>query len=46
MGVRTGAGLGLAITREIILAHGGDIQVTSSPGKKTEFVIRLPISEK
>jgi signal transduction histidine kinase len=46
MGVTTGAGLGLDIAREIILAHGGDIQVISNPGKKTEFVIRLPISGK
>ena len=44
MGVRTGVGLGLAIANEIVLAHGGDIQVTSSPGEKTEFVIRLPVS--
>jgi signal transduction histidine kinase len=42
MGVRTGVGLGLAIAREIILAHGGDISVTSTPGEKTEFIIRLP----
>jgi signal transduction histidine kinase len=43
MGVRTGVGLGLAIAREIVLAHGGDISVTSSPGEKTEFIIRLPV---
>jgi len=45
MGVRTGVGLGLAIAREIVLAHGGDIHVTSSPGEKTEFIIHLPINE-
>jgi two-component system OmpR family sensor kinase len=42
MGVRTGVGLGLAIAREIILAHGGDISITSTPGEKTEFIIHLP----
>ena len=45
MGVRTGVGLGLAIAREIVLAHGGDIHVTSSPGEKTEFIIQLPVTE-
>jgi signal transduction histidine kinase len=43
MGVRTGVGLGLAIAREIITAHGGDITVFSSPGEKTEFTVRLPV---
>jgi len=32
-----GAGLGLAIARGIVLAHGGDIQVNSTPGVGTEF---------
>lgn len=45
MGVRTGVGLGLAIAREIILAHGGDISVTSDPGEKTEFIVILPYSK-
>lgn len=38
-----GAGLGLAITRSIILAHGGDIAVHSA-GELTEFTVRLPPS--
>ena len=35
-------GLGLAIAREIVEAHGGSIQAASEPGSGTEFVIRLP----
>jgi len=42
--VRTGVGLGLAITKEIVLAHGGKIEVNSTPGRGTEFIIRLPTS--
>ena len=38
-----GAGLGLAIVREIITAHGGQIDVTSEPGKGTSFTFTLPV---
>lgn len=37
-----GVGLGLAITREIVVAHGGQIDVTSQPGRGTTFVFTLP----
>ncbi len=37
-----GAGLGLAIVREIITAHGGEIGVDSEPGKGTTFTFTLP----
>ncbi len=37
-----GAGLGLAIVREILTAHGGEIDVKSKPGKGTTFSFTLP----
>lgn len=37
-----GLGLGLFISRQIALAHGGDIEVVSSPGAGTAVTIRLP----
>lgn len=36
-----GTGLGLAVTRKIIREHGGDLQLTSSPGEGTTFTITL-----
>lgn len=41
-----GTGLGLAIVYQIVQGHGGQIQVESSPGKGTEFVIDLPRSKR
>lgn len=37
-----GAGLGLSIAREIVLAHGGNIGVDSEEGKGSEFFFTLP----
>ncbi|MBI4787009.1 MAG: HAMP domain-containing histidine kinase [Chloroflexi bacterium] len=37
-----GAGLGLAIAKQWIEAHGGQIQVTSEPGRGTTFTFTLP----
>ena len=37
-----GAGLGLAIARGIVQAHGGDIRVESSIGKGTQFTFHIP----
>ncbi|HEX4305087.1 MAG TPA: HAMP domain-containing sensor histidine kinase [Solirubrobacterales bacterium] len=37
-----GSGLGLAIARKLVLAHGGDIGIESTPGKGTEVTVTLP----
>lgn len=39
-----GAGMGLAIAREIVTAHEGEIWVESSPGEGSEFFISMPIA--
>jgi len=40
-----GAGLGLAITRQLILASGGLINVLSQPGHGTTFTVHLPVTD-
>lgn len=39
-----GQGLGLAITRTIVLEHAGKIEVASTEGKGASFTISLPLS--
>lgn len=39
---RAHSGLGLAITKQLILAHHGTIEAQSEVGKGTTFVIELP----
>ncbi|MEZ5456750.1 MAG: ATP-binding protein [Lysobacteraceae bacterium] len=43
--VGTGTGLGLAISYGLIKKHHGSIDVTSTPGEGTLFLIRLPITQ-
>ena len=40
-----GTGLGLSIVKRAIEAHGGDISVSSVPGRETKFLIVLPNSQ-
>jgi signal transduction histidine kinase len=37
-----GMGLGLSIARDLVLAHGGRLEVESAPGEGSRFTILLP----
>jgi signal transduction histidine kinase len=41
-GKRNGLGLGLALTRQTVLEHGGDMWVESEAGRGARFKFRLP----
>ncbi|MGE0158186.1 MAG: DUF4118 domain-containing protein [Gemmatimonadales bacterium] len=45
-GSRESVGLGLAIAREIVRAHGGDVWVDSGPGPGSVFSFNLPVAAK
>jgi len=40
-----GTGLGMAISRKIVEAHEGSIDVVSEPGRGSEFAIALPLPQ-
>jgi signal transduction histidine kinase len=39
-----GTGLGLAVSREIMLVHGGDMRLVDTPGGGATFVLELPLA--
>lgn len=41
--VTHGSGLGLSISRDIVLAHGGRLTVDTTLGEGTEFTMSLPV---
>ncbi|MCB9852047.1 MAG: two-component sensor histidine kinase [Phycisphaerales bacterium] len=41
---RGGSGLGLAMTRRIVRAHGGTVRANSTPGEGTRFSFRFPLA--
>ena len=39
-----GSGLGLSLVRHITHAHGGEVEVESTPGKGSKFILSLPLA--
>jgi signal transduction histidine kinase len=37
-----GSAFSLALVREIVLTHGGNVSVRCTPGKGSAFIVRLP----
>lgn len=40
---KSGSGLGMAIVKEIIVAHGGEIVVESNKGNGTKIILQIPV---
>jgi len=45
-GEKKGTGLGLSIVKRSVEAHQGSINIFSTPGMKTEFIIKAPLCPK
>jgi two-component system sensor histidine kinase HydH len=43
-GKKNGLGLGLALSRQTVLDHGGDMWAESEPGEGACFRVRLPVA--
>jgi len=41
--VTQGSGLGLTVTSAVVSSHGGSVEVDSSPGHGTCFIVRIPL---
>ena len=39
-----GSGLGLTIARDLVLAHGGRLELDDAPGAGSRFTIVIPVS--
>ncbi len=44
-GKKNGTGLGLALARQTVLDHGGDMWAESEPGRGATFFVRLPLAQ-
>ena len=40
-----GSGLGLSLVRHITHAHGGQVEVESTPGRGSKFTLSLPLTQ-
>ena len=40
-----GAGLGLSIVKSICTAHGGQVEVESTEGQGSRFIVELPLAD-
>jgi two-component system phosphate regulon sensor histidine kinase PhoR len=41
----TGTGMGLAYAREIVVQHGGTLEVESTEGEGSRFILRVPAGQ-
>jgi signal transduction histidine kinase len=43
---RRGSGVGLALVRHVVQAHGGEVTVQSAPGRGSRFTLWLPLRDR